>query len=69
MILLSAISPSIIIGSKEKVLPKPEGLDYLRGLVSNGIYLLLILLAAGDAPEIKTAKTDLRRRRTLKEGL
>jgi|GEM_PF-3024944 len=53
----------------EKVLPKPEGLDYLWGLVGNEIYLLLMLLAAGDAPEIKTAKTDLRRSRTLKEGL
>jgi len=46
-----------------------EGLCYLRGLVSNGIYLLLMLPAAGDVPEIKTAKTDLRRSSTLKDGL
>ncbi len=54
----------------KKVLSISEGLCYLRGLVSNGFYFLLaILLAAGDAPEIKTAKTDLIRSRTLKEGL
>jgi hypothetical protein len=42
----------------------------MDGLVSTDLYFLLaMLLAAGDAPEIKTANTDLKRRKMLKEGL
>jgi hypothetical protein len=42
----------------------------MGGLVSSDLYFLrAMLLAAGDAPVMKTANTDLKRRKTLKEGL
>jgi hypothetical protein len=52
----------------KKSRPNDRDFNILGGLVKKN-YFLLILLAAGEEPEITTDKTHFNKRNKLKEGL
>ena len=69
---LRALRFLALFASFQKKTPrnKPGRLRYVSGLVTvYYIFLLACALAAGDDPEINTDKTDLIKRKMLREGL